>query len=83
MVEGFDGDGGGLAPLAIAAEDEVFGVGIEDFGLLGFGLEVEGGFGPFAGFCGYGLLRFLGMVTAFFSRVVAKRAVTAGRRPAQ
>ena len=50
MVEGFDGNCRGLAPLAVAAEDEVFGGGIEDLGLFGFGVEVEGGFGPFAGY---------------------------------
>ena len=52
VVEGLDGNRRGLSPLAVAAYDEVLGVCIEDFGLLDFGLEVEGGFGPFAGCCG-------------------------------
>ena len=54
VVEGLDGNRRGLAPLAVAAQDEVFGVSVEDFGLFDFGLEVEGGFCPFAGYGGFG-----------------------------
>jgi hypothetical protein len=50
VVEGFDGDDGGFSPLAGAAEDEAVGFVVEDFDLFGLGLEVEGGFGPLAGF---------------------------------
>src|SRR6187402_2047402 len=50
-VEGLDVDGGGLAPLAIAAEHEVFGGGVEDFDLSGAGCEAEVFLGPFGGFC--------------------------------
>lgn len=49
VMEGFDGDDGGLAPLAGATEDEAMGVVVEDFGLLGFGVEKEDGFGPGGG----------------------------------
>jgi len=48
-MEGFDGDDGGLAPLAGATEDEAMGVVVEDFGLFGFGVEKEGGFSPGGG----------------------------------
>ena len=47
-VEGFEGDEGGLAPLAGATEDEAVAIVIEDFDLFGFGFEIEGGFGPLA-----------------------------------
>ena len=44
-------DGRGLAPLAVAAEDQETGIGVEDLCLFGGGLEVEGGFGPLGGGC--------------------------------
>lgn len=49
IMEGLYGDDGRLAPLAGAAEDEAMGVVVEDFGLFGFGVEIEGGFGPGGG----------------------------------
>ena len=68
VVEGLDGNRRGLAPLAVAAQDEVFGVGVEDFGLFDFGLEVEGGFGPFAGDCGTALLKITPLGRGFTLR---------------
>jgi len=49
VVEGADGGGGGLAPLA-AAVDEAAGVGgVQDFGLEGIGGEFEAIGGPEGG----------------------------------
>lgn len=45
-VEGLDGGEGGFAELAAAEEDEALGGGVEDAGLEGIGMEVEGGGGP-------------------------------------
>jgi hypothetical protein len=36
--------------LAVAAQDEIAGVTVQDFGLLGAGDEIEHLFGPFGGF---------------------------------
>ena len=58
FMEGLDGDCGGFAPLAVAAEHEVFGGGVEDFGLFGAGVKIEADFGPFGGFLGFGDLDF-------------------------
>ena len=52
VTEGFAGDDGAFAPLAIAAKDEVFGGGIEDFDLFGEWLEIEHFPDPFRGFEG-------------------------------
>ena len=52
VTEGFAGDDGAFAPLAVAAKDEVFGGGIEDFDLFGERLEIEHLSDPFRGFEG-------------------------------
>ena len=49
VMERFDSDDGAFAPLAVAAEEDAFGIGVED-GFLDFvGFEIELFFGPFAG----------------------------------
>ena len=48
-MEGLDGSGGGLAPLAGAAEDDATGGGREDFLLGGVGGELESLEGEFRG----------------------------------
>ena len=60
-MEDFDGGGGGLTPLAGAADDDSAGldaVAFEDFGLFGVYGELEGFRGEFGGVGGPFLLRW-------------------------
>ena len=49
VVEGAEGGGGGLAPLAATVDEDAAVGGVEDAGLEGVGVEVEGGDGPEGG----------------------------------
>ena len=49
VMEGADGGGGGLAPLAATVDEDAAVGGIEDLGLVGVWGEVEGGSGPVGG----------------------------------